>query len=83
MSEFDAFCKDFWKAWTAKVLRTIISVKVLTVATIFWISTWLLVKGLINSDNWVTVIISGVVAIILSRGAFEIASLFKNNINKE
>jgi hypothetical protein len=78
MAEFNAFCKDFWKAWVAKVLRTIISVKFLTVATIFYLSTMLLREGFISSDNWVSVIISGVVAIVLSRGAFEIAGLFKN-----
>ena len=81
--EYDAFCKDFWKAWFSKILRTAISVKLLVVASIFWISTWLLVKGYIDSDNWVTCIISGVVSIVLSRGAFEIAGLFKNENNNK
>lgn len=86
-SEHNAFCKDFWKMWLAKLLRTLISVKVLTIVVITWISTCLLINKHISSNNWVSVIISGIVAIVLARSVFQVASLKnghdKNNENED
>jgi hypothetical protein len=80
--EHNSFCKDFWGMWTAKLLRTFLSVKVWTIVAITWIATWLLTKSLINGTQWTTVVISGIVAIVLARSVFQVASL-KNGHNEK
>lgn len=82
-SEHDAFCKDFWRMWIAKLLRTFLSVKVWTIVSMCWIATWLLTRNLIGDTQWATIMISGIVAIVISRSAFQIASLKNGNNEKK
>lgn len=81
--EFNAFTRTFYGMWTAKLLRTLISVKLWTIVSIIWISTWLLLKGLITGTHWTTAIVSGTVAIVLARGAFQIANLKNGHDEKK
>ena len=81
--EHNAFCKGFWEMWTAKLLRTLLSVKVWTIVTICWLATWLLTKKYINGTQWTTVIISGIVAIVLARSVFQVASLKNGHSEKD
>ena len=82
-AEFDASRSEFYHLWLAKLLRTFISVKLWTLVAVTWLATWLLIKKLIDGTHWTTIIISGVVAIVLSRSAFQIATLKNGNNHNE
>lgn len=77
------FTKGFWILFIGKIFRTIISVKVLVIATIFVLATKLLIAGFITGAHWTTVVVSGVVAIVVMRGAFEISKLRENGNSRK
>lgn len=46
--------EGFWPKWFSKLLFTLISVKVWGLIGCTWISTYLICKGLIDKEQWVT-----------------------------
>jgi len=79
--EHNAFTKEFYALWLAKLLRTLISVKLWVLAAISYISTKLLVAGKITGTQWTTILTSGILVILFSRSVFQIASLIEEKKN--
>jgi hypothetical protein len=46
--------RGFWPKWLSKLLFTLISVKVWGLVACTWVSTYLICKGLIDKEQWVT-----------------------------
>ena len=69
------FTHTFRKNCLEKLASTLISVKVWVLFLVLFISTGLLVKEYITSDNWTTVIISCVTVVLISREGFKMTTV--------
>lgn len=66
-----------------KVMSTLISVKVWVMASVFIVSTWLLIIGLLTGDHWVQ--INGILmsTVLVSRQAFKMQMVSSNGKHKD
>lgn len=63
--------KEFWDLWLQKFLTMFISVKVLGIIGIVWVSTWLLTHKYIDAGNWTVVVTTTVTTIFAVREIFK------------
>lgn len=73
--------KKYWILIGKKIIETVISVKVLTIATLLAVSTTMAYDGVMTGGEWAA-INGGVISTIFAlREGFKIARIRKNNHN--